>query len=174
VKEKKQKIWQVLYYIMLIPLVFMVVLFVGAALPWIGSHEVKTVLSGSMEPAIGAGSTIVIIPQDDYSAGDIITFGKDRDVPTTHRIVDTKVTGGELFYITKGDANPTEDTTDTREEDIVGGVVFSIPYLGYVVEFAKTSLGFSILIGIPAILIIGGEIRKIYGETKRKNNINEK
>ena len=164
--KKRKKIQRAFYYAAIIPLVLVVALFVGAALPWVGNYQIMTVLSGSMEPAINPGDVVVVSPQENYETGEIITFTTGGDTPTTHRLVDTKVTEGELAYITKGDANPTEDMSDVREEDILGAAVFSIPLLGYVVEFARTPLGFVLLIGLPAILIIAGEVKKIYKEVK--------
>jgi hypothetical protein len=51
--------------------------------------------------------------------------------------------------------------------NILGKVLFSIPYFGYIVDFARKPVGFALIIGIPALLIIGDELRKIFVETKR-------
>jgi len=40
--------------------------------------------------------------------------------------------------------------------------------LGFAVDFAKKPIGFVLIIGIPAIVIISDEIKKIYDETKKK------
>ncbi len=147
-----------------------VIFFLGSAVP-VFNYDIMTVISGSMEPTLRAGSVVVTSPVENYKVGDIITFrtGGDRTPPTTHRIKDVKVEGGEMLYITKGDANPTEDMTETKEEDIMGKALFSIPYLGYLVDFVKTPLGFGILIIIPGFLIIGDEVRKIFQNTAKKN-----
>lgn len=135
-----------------------------------------TVISGSMEPTLKIGSVVVVSPAESYQVGDIVTFrtGGERIPPTTHRIEDVKVEEGELIYITKGDANPIEDIEETKEGDIMGKALFSIPYLGYLVNFLKTPIGFLLLVGLPALLIIFGEVGKIYKEVKNKSDTDEK
>ena len=128
-----------------------------------------TVLSGSMEPEIKTGSIIVVKPTGQYRIGDIITFNSaESDIPSiTHRIVEMKVIGGAPVYITKGDANNAPDTREIKEIDIVGKVLVDIPYIGFVVDFARKPLGFALIIGIPAIAIIGDEVYKIIKEVKK-------
>lgn len=173
-KPKKSKILSIGYYVALVPLILLALLFIGAALPGFGEYKVMTVLSGSMKPTIKEGSVIVVLESESYKEGDVITFksGRDAGIPTTHRIENVKVEGGEVVYITKGDANPVVDISETGESDVIGKVIFNISYLGYVVEFTKTPLGFVIIIIIPAVVIIIGEIKKIYTEIKRKNKEN--
>ena len=71
-------------------------------------------------------------------------------------------------YITKGDANNAPDQEEITKREIIGKVLFSVPYLGYAVDFAKKPLGFSLIIIIPASIIIFDEIKKIFGEIKKK------
>lgn len=134
-----------------------------------GNIETKIVLSGSMEPAIKTGSIVVIKPEDNYEIGDIITFGKDtkKDIPTTHRIIKMRASSGEILYRTKGDANGDPDGRETNKKSVIGKVLFSIPYLGYILDFAKKPLGFMLLVGIPAGIIIIDEIKKIWMEVRR-------
>jgi len=168
-KLNKKKIWRIISYVLLIPLLLLVLLFVGAALPGIGNYQVLTVLSGSMEPAIRVGSTVVVNPAEDYKIGDVITFraGGRSGIPTTHRIEDIRTEAGEPVYITKGDANPAADIVEVRKENVVGKVLFSIPYLGYAVNFAQKPIGFASMIIVPAVLIISGELKNIYKEVKK-------
>ena len=128
------------------------------------------VQSGSMTPAIKMGSVVVAKPAENYQIGDVITFGPytRTQAPTTHRIYDIKVTDGNPVYITKGDANNAPDQREITKRDIVGKVLFSIPYLGYAVDFAKKPLGFALIIIVPAALIIFDEIKNIYNEIKKK------
>ena len=165
-----QKIKKGIQILIVALLCFIAILFVGAATPWVGDYQTMTVLSGSMEPEIKSGSVAVISPQDSYQAGDIITFSTGRNLPSTHRITDKETTDTGPIYKTKGDANPTGDLESVTKEDVLGGFVFSIPYLGYVVEFAKTGYGFALLILLPAIWIISGEIKNIYKEIKKSED----
>ena len=130
--------------------------------------EIKIVRSGSMEPAIHTGSIVLIKPATTYNVGDVITFGKDTrtSVPTTHRIVSTRTENGTAYFNTKGDANEDVDGAETPLNKVIGQVIFTVPYVGYILAFAKTSFGFALLIGIPATLIICYEIISIVGEIK--------
>lgn len=131
-----------------------------------GNFSVRIVQSGSMEPAIKTGSLIVTQPKPDYEVGDIITFGEDsRDsVPTTHRIIEENSDGS--FY-TQGDANETRDAGSVPESKVLGKMVFKIPYLGYVVDFAREPIGFILLIVVPAFIVMVDEIIIIFKEASR-------
>jgi signal peptidase len=151
-------------------IVLVAILLIVSAFPIPGNYKVMVVKSGSMEPTIKTGSIVVVKPASDYKIGDIITFGpySKTKAPTTHRIYEMKVEGGEPIYITKGDANNAPDTREIKKIDIVGKVLFSVPFVGYAVDFAKKPLGFALIIIIPAAIIIYDEIRKIFGEIKKK------
>jgi signal peptidase len=144
-------------------------LLLGASYIGVGSIEVKIVQSGSMEPAIKTGSIVIIKPTDDYNVGDVVTFGKDTrdEVPTTHRIIEERIVSGQAQYIVKGDANDDRDPQEVRERDIIGKVMLSVPYLGYILDFARKPLGFVLLIGVPALVVVLDEASSIWGEVKK-------
>lgn len=131
---------------------------------WVPRYEVRIVQSGSMEPAISTGSVVVTQARERYQVGDIITFGSERagQLPTTHRIIDDLVQNGELAFITQGDANESADLEPVRLSEVRGAVLLSIPYLGYVLDFARQPLGFALLIGVPAAMIVIEEVSNIY------------
>lgn len=147
---------------------------------YIPGYDVRIVLSGSMEPAISTGSLVIVQDRDRYEVGDIIMFTDSRrrdDLPTTHRIIDDRVIDGELAYITKGDANDNVDPDPIRLGSVRGLVVFTIPYLGYVLDFVRQPLGFALIIGVPALMIaveeIGNIYKAIWGTRKKKDQPEE-
>ena len=162
--------FKIIYYIFIAFIVIIAILLIVSVFPITGNYKLMIVQSGSMTPAIKMGSVVVAKPAENYQIGDVITFGPytRTQAPTTHRIYDIKVTDGNPVYITKGDANNAPDQREITKRDIVGKVLFSIPYLGYAVDFAKRPLGFSLIIIVPAALIIIDEIKNIYGEIKKK------
>jgi signal peptidase len=164
-------ILNLIYNIFIGLLVVVALLMIVSVFPISGNYKIMIVQSGSMMPIIKTGSVVFVKPVDDYKIGDIITFGpysKDK-APTTHRIYDTKIVNRAAAYITKGDANNAPDKREVKEKDIIGKVLFSIPFLGYAVDFAKKPLGFALIIIFPAAVIIFDEIKKIYQElTKNK------
>lgn len=164
------KILKIVYCILDAVIVLIALLFIVSAFPIAGNYRVLTVVSGSMEPTIKTGSVVAVKPEQDYKIGDVITFshGVKTEPPTTHRIYDIKVEGGQPVYITKGDANKSPDIDGTAKKDIEGKVLFSVPYLGYLVNFIKKPIGFILIIILPAGIVIFDEIRKIYAEVKTK------
>ena len=134
-----------------------------------GNFKVMSVLSGSMEPAIKMGSIVVVKPERDYKIGDVITFTfRKNEIPITHRIYNTEVVDGEIYYITKGDANKAPDEKRVSKKQVVGKVLFSLPYLGFLAEFSRKPVGFLLLIVIPAVIIVYDETRKIIEEVKKR------
>ena len=134
-----------------------------------GNIKVKIVQSGSMEPSIKTGGLVIIKPFSEYHIGDVIMFGEDTKtkVPTTHRIVADEVRSGVFYYTTKGDANEDPDPQQVKQSEVIGKVLFSIPYLGYVLDFAKKPLGFALLIGVPAAIVVFDEVANILRETRK-------
>lgn len=163
------KLFKIIYYIFLIFIGAIAILLIFSVFPIAGNYKLFIVQSGSMAPAIKMGSIVVIKPADDYKIGDVITFGpySRTKAPTTHRIYEIKVESDQPIYITKGDANEDPDQREITKKDVLGKVILSVPYLGYVVDFAKKPMGFALIIVIPATIIIYDEIKKIINEIKK-------
>lgn len=157
------------YYAIFLAIVTLALLLIISIFPVPGNYQVKVVLSGSMEPDIMIGSIVIIKPAKIYDVGDVITFGKDNksEVPVTHRIIERKEEFGVVSYITKGDANKSGDPGEVKQNEIIGKVLFDVPHIGYILDFAKKPKGFFVLVIIPAALIALGEISKIIREIRR-------
>lgn len=130
------------------------------------------VLSGSMEPAIKTASVVFSVPKKTYNPGNIITFAQNGSTENliTHRIEFKSYPDGidnAPVYITSGDANEEFDRWEVKNEDIVGRVFFSIPYVGYAVDFAKRPYGFLLLVIVPATIIIYEELKVLGREFYR-------
>lgn len=171
-------IFNSLYYFFVSLVMLVALLLLASLAPISGNYKVKVVKSGSMEPAIKTGGIVVIKPSKTYIVGDIITFGQDTktQIPTTHRIVSKDGTGPQITFRTKGDANDAEDPAPAKLADVKGRVILTVPYLGYVLDFAKKPIGFALLVGVPAVIIILDELGKILREIRlmrRKKLLNE-
>ena len=176
------KIFKIIYYVLIGFIILVALLLIISVLPITGNYKIMTVISGSMEPDIKMGSVVVVKPahstssgQADYKIGDVITFGpvSKTKAPTSHRIYDIKVVDGKPVYITKGDANNAPDAREVFQKDIIGKVLFDVPYVGYAVDFAKKPIGFALIIIVPAAIIIFDEIKKIIKEIIKKKKENE-
>ncbi|QKY70393.1 signal peptidase I SipW [Lentibacillus sp. CBA3610] len=132
-------------------------------------YQLKTVLSGSMEPEIQTGSIISIELDGDmtrFEEGDVITYRSSDDMLITHR-VDEVMQDGEQ-YMTKGDNNEEADSEAVLAENIVGKYTgLTIPYVGYVMNFANTAEGAALLLILPGIFLIGYSAISIWRALKQ-------
>ncbi|MCK5081214.1 MAG: signal peptidase I [Candidatus Moranbacteria bacterium] len=170
-----KKLFRFIYYIFIICLIGVAVILFLSAYPK-GKYKSFIVLSGSMEPAIKTGSVVLVHESDNYQIGDVITFGEasKTKTPTTHRIVDINRDGDEEKYITKGDSNNAEDNKQISKDEVIGKVLFSVPYVGYAVSAAQKPVGFVLIIVVPAVIIIYDEILNIKKEVLKKINYKER
>ncbi|HAM79478.1 signal peptidase I SipW [Ornithinibacillus bavariensis] len=133
--------------------------------PSLFGHQVKVVLSGSMDPTFKTGSIILteLVGSDTtYKNGDIITF-QQEDRLVTHRIVDVMDVNGNQLFQTKGDNNNAADRDYVQAQHIVGKYTgVTIPILGYVVGFATSKLGAALLLFIPGLLLVLSAGRSIF------------
>lgn len=139
--------------------------------------DARSVLTGSMEPTIPTGSIVFIYPRAEYGEGDVVTFKRmesSLEIPVTHRIIAVaEGDRGDRAFKTKGDANESEDMDSVSQNEIYGKVIFHLPYIGYLLDAAKTPWGFAALIIVPALLVIMDEIKKIAGYLRRKEDVIE-
>jgi len=139
--------------------------------------DTRSVLTGSMEPAIPTGSIVFIVPKDTYGEGDIITYSRkasQMEIPITHRIMGAEMVDGQFIYVTQGDANEYADTAAVYEDEVLGKVVGHVPFLGKLLDVARTPFGFAALIVIPALLVIFDESRKIIRIVREEKNDKKK
>ncbi|MBU4482192.1 signal peptidase I [Candidatus Parcubacteria bacterium] len=167
-----KKALKIISNILTIIIVIIALFLIITIFPLPKNYKVLTVLSGSMQPAIKTGSLVIVKPVAEYKINDIITFGKisKTEVPTTHRIFDIKLQEGKPIYITKGDANNSPDMKEVLQKQIIGKVLFSIPFAGYIVSAVQKPAGFAIIIILPAIFIMYDEIKKVIKEIKNKKH----
>ncbi|MDG4657500.1 signal peptidase I [Ectobacillus antri] len=126
--------------------------------PNVFGYEIKTVLSGSMEPAFYTGSIIAIKPVQSgttYKPGDVITYKLQDGTLVTHRVKEVNAAGEEVMYVTKGDANDAADSEPVSHKNVVGSYTgFTIPYVGYAADYARSKTGSALLLIVPGILLL--------------------
>lgn len=110
-----------------------------------------TVLSGSMEPEFYPGDLVITQHKDkaNIKINDIVTFIDNEGVIITHRIIEETDQG----YITKGDNNNVNDADVLKEENIIGEVKFSIPKVGYVMNWLSNPKAIAIEMIFLAVFI---------------------
>jgi signal peptidase len=160
-KSKNFNIWNLLTWTITFVLLVLTGLMLISKINIKDSFQTLLVQSGSMEPIIKTGDLVIVKPNKNYLSGDIITFYNSENKKVTHRIVNIRNENGVQKIFTKGDANKVIDDGYISSKQIIGKVNRQIPYLGKLVFFSKTFPGLIILIFIPAIFIILGELKKI-------------
>ena len=144
-------------------------------------YQLKTVLSGSMEPTFQTGSVIAVKPLDSkerksLKKDDIITFQTGEDILITHRIIGVNTSGEHVMYETKGDNNNGPDLEPVLAENVIGKYAdITVPYVGYALNYASSKAGAALLLIIPGVFLLGysaisifSAIRSIDGEKKEK------
>ncbi|MCP8615770.1 signal peptidase I SipW [Salirhabdus salicampi] len=148
--------------ILALTLLFMIFVFISSKAsdgePKLFGYEFKTVLSGSMEPTFSTGSVIALKPVEDPSVlktNDIVTFMQRDNSFVTHRIIDVIDREGRLYFQTKGDNNAQPDMNLVPAINVTGVYTgFSIPILGYFIEFSRSNAGAALLLIIPGVLLV--------------------
>ncbi|WP_163970564.1 signal peptidase I SipW [Oceanobacillus halotolerans] len=173
-----------LLFVVLISMLFIVISSkASGGEPEIFGYQLKTVLSGSMEPDIQTGSIIAVKPGGDmtrFQEGDVITYMEEDQKLVTHRITEVIHSGDNVMYRTKGDNNDAVDAEPVLSENVVAEYKgFTIPYIGYIINFAQSQNGAFLLL-IPGFLLLGYSafiiwkaIREIEPANKGKTKSNE-
>jgi signal peptidase len=141
----------------LLLLVVVVAAVAVTVVPAVAGASPLTVLSGSMEPTLPVGSTVVVRPAsaDRIAIGDIITF-TDRQPGTTetrivtHRVIE--VLPGPAFR-TQGDANDAPDPHPVAAADVRGSYWYDVPLVGLVKDRLFSLVGLLYLAGIVLLVV---------------------
>ena len=148
--------------------VLLAVLLAGARLLGL---QVYTVLSGSMEPNYHVGSIIYVKDVDPATLqeGDAISFMISENTVATHRIIEVLPDENDpkvIRFRTKGDNNDIPDTNPVHCNNVLGKVVGTIPFLGYVSDFIQNPPGTYITLALAAIMVLAVFVPDIVGSVK--------
>jgi signal peptidase len=108
--------------------------------------QMFAVKTGSMEPVFGPRD-LVLVHKGEYQQGQPISFTHYGEV-ITHRLVSVNADG---TFVTRGDANKTPDPWVVQRREIIGGVVATVPHLGYSLVYLKSIPG----LGSVIFLVVG-------------------
>ncbi len=121
-------------------LALVLVLIISAKLqgkvPDLFGYSVMQIVTGSMEDEIPTGTYILTKRTDPekIKAGDIISFYSDEEIiyglPNTHRVVEVVKGDGGIEFVTRGDANPTNDGATAKADKLIGVYVGPLDWLG--------------------------------------------
>ncbi len=103
------------------------------------------------------------VPNASLKVGDVITYANPQKAGTTvtHRIVETfRLYGRIPAFITKGDANPNPDKPVVANS-VQGKVTWYVPYVGTWMSWTRTIVGISVIVYLPALIVIIDELRRL-------------
>lgn len=128
------------------------------------------IVSDSMSPGLNGGDLIIVKESnpEEIRINDIISFRFDDSRIITHRAIKIIGQGNKLRITTKGDANEEPDNWEVYKRNIIGICFFKIPYGGYFVKLMASWKGFIIMVVIPLLIVISGDLREILSEDKKK------
>lgn len=158
----------ILHTIAALIILLLLVPFIVFAVPQVvGAEQSFVVVSSSMQPTIPPGAAIIVnnVSARAIDVGDIITFRERTGgdvVYVTHRVVDIVERSGTVHFRTQGDANAQPDAGLVSPDELVGRVVFTIPYLGHVIALVQSTVGLILLVGVPITLLILSEIWDLF------------
>jgi hypothetical protein len=78
----------------------------------------------------------------------------------THRVVETPNSDHLDQFIIKGDANPAPDDPVSSSR-IIGKRTWSVRYLGFAVDAIRKPVGLALIIYVPALSIVAGEMKRL-------------
>ncbi len=142
--------------------------------PSVGGVFPMIVLTDSMKGTFNSGSLIICKSADanDIQAGDIICFYDPMGNGTTtatHRVMKIETDdAGNISFITKGDANNTEDLAPVPASKLIGVYKFHIAGMGSFALFMQSTPGLIIFVALPILLLIGYDMlrRRMYEKKK--------
>jgi signal peptidase len=130
------------------------------------------VYGGSMAHSVPVGGIAVTkeVRTEDVGVGDVIVFyppttstnPSPKPSPLMHRVVSVREEEGQRLFQTKGDANATPDPWEIGIEGRGSRVVYTVPYVGYLINFAGTPLGWALLLFLPATYLGLTTLRRIW------------
>lgn len=113
-------------------------------------YRIFVVHTGSMTPTIPSRSAVVV-REGAYRVGQVISFESPNGI-VTHRLIARTSQG---LLTTKGDANRTADPGSTAPSQVIGGVIFAPPMVGYWLVYLKNPAGAaSLLLTVVCVWLI--------------------
>lgn len=138
-----------------------------------------TIISPSMEPNINVYDVVLTkrLKPEEVKEGDVITFISSstlgEGLTITHRVKSVIKTEGDIKFRTQGDNNPIPDSALVTSNNLLGKVVFTIPFLGYIQFMLQSKSGWLFFLLIPAIIVVIYDVVKVIKLSNVKQRLNE-
>ncbi|MBR6133718.1 MAG: signal peptidase I [Bacilli bacterium] len=132
--KKKARLPRVAKTVFITPIILFL-LFIIVLISGVLGYQLVTIGSNSMLNEYGRGDAVIykkiaLEEQNELEEGSILVFRKN-DLVVTHRIIDITEHNNERIYKTKGDNNEKADNFVVNEDEVLGYVIYKVPYIGY-------------------------------------------
>ena len=132
------------------------ILVLFTALSFTGTFKSRVVLTGSMAPNINPGDIVITVPVKDrlLQTGDVVTYQARRFNGEGVGVFTHRIIGGDskTGFLVKGDNNPSPDIQKPKTSDILGLVVFRIPFLGHLITPRALAILIPTIIGLWLVI----------------------
>ncbi len=130
-----------------------------AVLPLAG-HPVIIIGGRSMAPSIALGSVVLEerAAPGTLAPGDVASFRLASGAILTHRVTRVVQLPDGTWYETRGDANPSPDPTLMPSRSLLGRVLLSVPYLGYLIWLLHLPSGILAVVTAALALYVAGRL----------------
>ena len=149
--------------------VFVLVFGARGETPFVGSHSILWITTGSMSPTIEERTYVLIekVSPSDIKKDDIICFVSDDPsiygMRNTHRVLE--VIGDHEAFKTAGDFTKVEDPVPASADKLIGRYVKSLPVLSVAGRLLSTPVGLfgaGFLFILVMVLVYLPDIRRIF------------
>lgn len=164
----------VLVVVMMLLVGYLMLCNIGGKVPYIGKYSTVKIISQSMEPTIPVGTYILVKKTDPQTikVDDVILFvSRDPSIYgkiNTHRVCEINEVSGQLYFVTKGDNNPSNDQFPVPQSDLVGKYIKNIPFLTKFANWFSNPTVFFIFVVLPAAALI---IISVYDIVKKSKEL---
>ncbi len=128
----------------------------GRVVPLTG-RQTLIVGGGSMEPSIPLGAVVVTEPvaATDLQIGDVVSLRSGPELRTifTHRVTRVITRTDGPWLETKGDANARIDPSIAPASQVIGRVMLSVPFGGYLLKLLSIPSGLLLVVLIAGVLL---------------------
>jgi signal peptidase len=105
----------------------------------------------------------------DIRVGDIIVYKlPGSSIPTLHRVVSLEEQGGVIKARTKGDNNQTVDPTEILLTGRGSRVVYSVPYVGYILHAPRQAWSQNLFLRLPALALAAYVLWSIWKPARKQ------
>ncbi len=163
---------RLLYGVLVLALLALATVLGVAALSRLFGYHTLVVQGGSMGHSIPSGTLVYgrWMGAGDVELGDVILVQEETDSgparPKLHRVVSLEREGSQILVQTKGDLNESVDPKVYILPDRVLTPAYTLPYLGYLVGFVATPLGWALLVALPATAVCLFTLRGIWAPAR--------